>query len=378
MIDFSGYTKANIEAQMLNQVDPNVDTREGSMVQTAVAPGAWWLEGMYLILDQIQQNAYAQTAVGTSLDLITSARGVVRKTATAAVRQGTFLDGNGNAVVVPAGSRFKTINGVDSVVFESGTMISAGVYELTCETAGVIGNSYSGAILPITAINGLATATIGIIITVGADEETDDALRARFFDSFENVAFGGNIAAYRSEILTVAGVGAVQVYPAYNGGGTVLCSIVDSNYEPAQQAKIDEVQTLICPPLNAPSADGFGLAPIGANVTITTATTLNINVEFTITWEAGHGGASDEQAVKDAIEAYIKSAAETWGAELIGYVVNYNVTIYVARVIAAILSVEGVANVTGLTLNGASVDVSCTETSALQQIPALGTVVINT
>ena len=35
MIDFSGYTKQAIEADMLAQVDPNIDTREGSMVQTS-------------------------------------------------------------------------------------------------------------------------------------------------------------------------------------------------------------------------------------------------------------------------------------------------------------------------------------------------------
>lgn len=83
------------------------------------------------------------------------------------------------------------------------------------------------------------------------------------------------------------------------------------------------------------------------------------------------------QAVEDAIADYIKTAAETWGAELIGYSVNYNVTIYLARIIAAVLSVEGVANVTGLTINGSATDLSCTETSALQQIPEMGTVTIH-
>ena len=374
MIDFSQYTKAYIEQEMLQQVDPDIDTREGSMVQTAVAPGAWWLEGMYLALDQVQENAYAQTAVGSYLDLITAERGITRKPATPAVREGTF------DTVIPVGSRFKTINGVDSVVFVSGATISTSPtykYELTCETPGVIGNSYSGPILPITAINGLSSASIGTIITVGTDEETDDALRQRYLESFNNVAFGGNIAAYRNEILAQSGVGAVQVYPAYNGGGTVLCSIVDDDLAPAQQALIDAVQAVICPPVNAPSSLGFGFAPIGADVTITTATSLAVNVECTITWEAGHGGSSDIQAVEDAIADYIKTAAETWGAELIGYTVNYNVTIYLARIIAAVLSVEGVANVTGLTINGSATDLSCTETSSLQQIPEMGTVTIH-
>lgn len=374
MIDFSQYTKGYIEQEMLSQVDPNIDTREGSMVQTAVAPGAWWLEGMYMQLDKVQQNAYASTAVGQYLDMIVQERGITRKAAVAAVRVGTF------DTAIPVGSRFKTINGVDSVVFVSGDLISSSPnyeYKLTCETPGIIGNSYSGPILPITAINGLNSASIGAILIVGADEETDNALRQRYMDSFDAIAFGGNIASYRTTIMAIAGVGAVQIYPAYNGGGTVLCSIVDDNLEPAQQALIDEVQTEICPPVNAPSSLGFGMAPIGATAVITTATSLAVDIECTITWEAGHGGASDISAVEDAIAAYIKTAAGTWGDELVGYSVTYNVTVYLARIIAAILSVEGVANVTGLTINGSATDLTCTETSALQQIPEMGTVTIH-
>lgn len=374
MIDLSGYTKEYIEEQMLEQVDPNIDTREGSMVQTAVAPGAWFLEGLYLELQKLQQNSNSQTAVGADLDLITTSRGIVRKAATPAVRQGTFN------MAIPVGSVFKTLNGTDSVNFISGNLISSSpnyVYEMTCETAGIIGNSYTGAILPVTAISGLTLATIGTIITVGTDEETDAALRARYAESFEIAGFGGNISSYRNTILSLSGVGAVQVYPAYNGGGTVLCSILDDNYEPAQQALIDAVQDYICPPVNAPSSFGYGMAPIGAEVTITTATALTLDIACTIQWESGHGGADDIEAVENAIDAYIKLAGQTWGDAVTGYSITYTVTVYLARIISAILSVEGVVNVSGVTINGSAADVSCTETSALQQIPILGTVTIS-
>jgi len=373
MIDFSQYTKAYIEQEMLQQVDPNIDTREGSMVQTAVAPGAWWLEGMYLSLEQVQQNAYASTAVGAYLDMITSARGIIRKPATAAVREGTF------DTAIPVGSRFKTINGSDSVVFVSGDLISSSPtykYKLTCETAGIIGNSYTGPILPITAINGLSSASIGTILTVGTDEETDAALRLRYEESFSTAGFGGNISAYRNAILAISGVGAVQVYPAYNGGGTVRCSIVDDNFEPAQQALIDAVQTVICPPVNAPSSEGFGMAPIGAEVDIVTATSKAIDIACEITWDTGHGGATDVQAVEDAIADYLHTAAQSWGSELIGYVVSYSVIIYLSSVIVAIAGVEGVVSVQNVTINGSAANLSLTESSSVQEIPTLGTVTI--
>lgn len=373
MMDFSGYTKEYIEDEMLNQVSEDVDTREGSMIQTAVAPGAWFLEGLYLTLVQMQDNSYSQTAVGSYLDMITEARGVSRKAATPAVREGTF------DAPVPMGSRFKTINGAASVVFVSSDLISSSPYKykLTCETPGIIGNSYTGAILPITAINGLNEASIGTILTVGTDEETDAQLRARYKESFDVPGFAGNISAYRKAILEIAGVGAVQVYPAYNGGGTVLCSILDSNYEPALQALIDTVQNEICPPVNDPSIEGFGMAPIGADVTITTGTTLTLDMSVTITWAPGHGTGEDIQAVKDAINNYVKSVAATWGDALVTYNVQYNVIVYASRVLAAILSVEGVVNATSLLINGSASDVTCTETSALQQVPDLGEVTIS-
>lgn len=379
MIDFSEYTREFIQDEMLDQVDEDIDTREGSMVQTAIGPGAWFLEGSYMTLAQMQDNSYSQTAVGEYLDMITEGRGIVRKLATAAVRQGTF------DAPIPSGSVFQTLNGASSVNFVSGDLIShtgsTYVYELTCQEAGIIGNSYTGPILPVTAINNLTQASIGTIITVGTEEETDDALRARYNASFAVASFGGNISSYRNEILKVNGVGAVQVYPAYNGGGTVLCSIVDPDYEPAQQALIDTVQNLICPPEdngNSPSPNGYGMAPIGAAVTITTATALTIDVTMTVTMETGISfGPTYQTAIEEAINDYLKTAASTWGAALVSNKVEYNVIVYVSRIIAAVLAVEGIANVTDLTVNSGTSDLVLTETSSTQQVPILGTVTVN-
>ena len=118
MIDFSRYTREAIQKEMLDQVDPSIDTREGSMVQTSLGPTAWYLEGTYMALDQIQKNAYPATAVGASLDMIVQTRGLTRKQATAAVRKGTFN------TAVPSGAEFKTINGADSQIFVVGEKIS--------------------------------------------------------------------------------------------------------------------------------------------------------------------------------------------------------------------------------------------------------------
>lgn len=380
MIDFSSYTKAAIEAALLSQVDDTLDKREGSLIQTALGPVAWWLEGNYMTLDQIQKNGSPFYAAGDALDNIVALRGLTRKAATPAVRQGTF------DTQIPSGSQFKTINGADSVIFTSGSLISeesgSYVYQMTCAVAGTIGNSYTGSILPVTAIPNLSSAYLGEIITEGTEEETDTSLRARFFASFGAQPYGGNIAEYRQAILAIAGVGAVQVYPAWQGGGTVLCSILNDNFMPASSALMATVQEDICPAEEggtAPSPNGYGIAPIGAAVTITTGTeyTLNISadIEFQGTIENGLELYRDE--IETQIKNYIQSVRESWGNALTAHTISYPVSIYAARLIYAILNVPEVVNVTNLTINGQSGDMTLTETSAVQQVPVVGTITLN-
>lgn len=380
MIDFSGYTKAQIERDMLAQVDPSLDTRQGSMIQTALGPVAWYLEGLYMVLSQIQQNSNPSTAVGEALELLTAARNVNRTQARAAVRQGTFN------VEIPTGSQFRTINGADSLVFTSGNLISSSdgsyVYQLTCNTPGSAGNSYTGALLPVTAIAGLTSATIGAVITAGTDEETDDSLRSRYFLSFDTPAFGGNISAYRQTILAMDGVGAVQVYPAWNGGGTVLCSILGDDLKPALPATVQEVQNYICPPEDgeaSPSPNGYGMAPIGAAVTITTGTELTLDITCNIEFAESvqNGVETYQQEIEQKIQEYIDQVNSDWGNPLISQAVSYPLTVYVSRISYAILQIPAVINVTNVKINGSSADLRLTETAQLQQVAALGEVVIN-
>lgn len=383
MIDFStGYSYREILDAMLDQVDSGLDKREGSLIQTALGPLAWYLEGLALTLSNVQKAAYAETAEGEDLDLLAATRGLTRRAAVAAVRQGTFN------VAIPDGSLFRTVNGDSSVLFMSGEQISTSgglyVYRMTCQTPGVIGNSYSGNITPVTAIAGLTTAVLGTIIIEGADQESDNALRARYVASFDTAPYGGNISEYRQAILSIPGVGAVQVYPAnqYNGGGTCLCSIINADFGPASSALVKTVQDIICPPEDgetAPSPNGYGIAPIGAAVDIVSATAITINVSCRIIFASGveDGLVSYGDEIRAAVADYIHSVAEDWGKALVSNRITYPVTVYASRIIYAILTIPEVASVADLTINGAAGDLALTETAALQQVPVLGEVTLN-
>ena len=383
MIDFStGYSYREILDAMLGEVSDTLDKREGSLIQTALGPLAWYLEGLALTLAQVQRAAYAETAEGEDLDLLAATRGLTRRAAVAAVRQGSFN------VAIPEGSLFRTVNGDSSVLFVSGEQISTSgglyVYRMTCQTPGVIGNSYSGNITPVTAIAGLTTAVLGTIITEGADQESDNALRARYVASFDTAPYGGNISEYRQAILAIPGVGAVQIYPAnqYHGGGTALCSIVNADFGPASSALVKTVQDIICPPEDgqtAPSPNGYGIAPIGAAVDIVSATAVTINVSCRIIFASGveDGLASYGDEIRAAVAEYIHSVAEDWGKALVSNRITYPVTVYASRIIYAILTIPEVASVADLTINGTSGDLTLTETAALQQVPVLGEVTLN-
>jgi uncharacterized phage protein gp47/JayE len=383
MIDFStGYSYREILDAMLDQVDSGLDKREGSLIQTALGPLAWYLEGLALTLSNVQKAAYAETAEGSDLDMLAATRGITRRAATPAVRSGAFN------VVIPEGSLFRTLGDTDSVVFVSGesrgTSQGLYLYRMTCQTAGTVGNSYSGALIPVTAISGLTTAVLGTIITEGADQESDAALRTRYMATFDTAPYGGNISEYRQAILAIPGVGAVQVYPAnlYQGGGTCLCSIVDADYGPASAGLVKTVQDAICPPEEGgtdPSPHGYGIAPIGAAVTIRSATQLTLDISCDIVFassvEDGVNTYRDE--IEAAIAAYIRTVAQSWGNVLVGNKISYPVTVYASRIVYAILSIPEIVSVANLTINGSSGDVTLTESAALQQVPVLGEVTLN-
>lgn len=370
MIDFSKDTYQNLLQAMLDRIPDTYDKRDTSPIPTALGPAAWLLEGFYLSLNQVQLTGFVQTATGQSLDYLAVIAGLTRYPASAAVRLGVFN------TAVPIGSRFSTINGTDSINFiVTAATDTANQYQLTAETTGSIGNDYTGPILPITAIPGLTSAQITDILVPGDDEETDDALRERLITSLNDRPFGGNIASYRENILAIDGVGGVQIYPTWNGGGTVKCSILGADFLPASAELVENVQNAIDPPPN--QGLGLGLAPIGAAVTVVSPSALTVNVSATVTLASGYAIGQVQQPIEEAVEAYLLSVRQNWDTNTSDNNVAYAADVYLARVTAAIVGVAGVVNATGVQLNGGTDDLILTEDGTAQQVPVLGTVTLS-
>ena len=277
---------------------------------------------------------------------------------------------------VPIGSRFSTINGTESINFAvTAATETANQYQLTAETPGTIGNEYTGPILPITTIPGLTSAQITDILVPGDDTETDEELRQRLITALNERPFGGNIASYREYVLAIDGVGAVQVYPTWNGGGTVKLSVLGADFLPASAELVENVQNAVDPPPN--QGLGLGTAPIGAKVTVTAPTELTVNVSATVTLSPGSSTEQVQPLVEAALEAYLLTVRQSWATNVSDTGVEYAADVYVSRVLAAMVSVTGVVNVTDVELNGGTADLILTETGTTQQVPVLGTVTLN-
>ena len=376
MIDFTQDTYQNLRQEMLDRVPDTYDKRDTAPIPTAISPAAYALAGFYLSLDQVQRSAFIQTAVGDGLDMLAVIGGLTRYPASAAVRLGIFN------TAVPIGARFSTINGTNSINFAVTAAATVSepeegftYYQLTAETPGTIGNEYTGPILPITTIPGLTSAQITDILVPGDDTETDDAFRERLIEALNNRPFGGNIADYRQNVLAIDGVGGVQVYPTWNGGGTVKLSVLGADFLPASPTLVENVQNAIDPPPN--QGLGLGLAPIGAKVTVAAPTELTVNVSATLMLAAGYAIGQVQEPVEQAIEAYLLSVRQEWDTNTSSTAVSYAADVYVARITAAIVGVTGVVNATNVQLNGGTADLILTETGETQQVPVIGTVALN-
>lgn len=360
-------------------VPDTLDKRQGSVIYDALAPCCHLMMDYYIKLRNAYLDTYALTATGDALDKKTAEHGIIRFPASAAVKIGVFKDEENSPILIPLGSRFSIVSEDTAMFYYAYDVLVAdnapvpGSYLLRCETPGVVGTTYTGPLSSINYISRLHSAEMTSIYLAGEDAESDEDLRTRFFYLLQTPPFAGNVSAYYSMIKGLPDIGAVQVYPTWNGGGTVKCSILNSSYGTASQQLLDYVKNEIDP--SDYEGNGWGLAPIGHSVTISTPDEITVNIEFTIELANGILLAQAETAIQSAISAYLYSLRENWDIAISRD--NYYCNVYRSQIVSAILSVTGVVNVTDLTINEMDADLVLAQTGITQEIPVLGDVTIN-
>lgn len=333
-------TYEELKERCLSKVPAELDRREGSLIDTAVAPVCAELAAAYLTLKSYYDLLFPDSSEGEYLDKIAAQYGLKRGEATPAILKAVFKSQKGEAFVPPDGMRF-SLNGLFYLL--SGSAGGEGV--LTCETAGEEGNRL-GEPLPCDYLSDFGSAEAVEVLTPGEDREGDEPLRERVLELLKYPAFGGNVSDYKEKVRTVPGVGGVRVTPVVLGGGTVGVQVLGSDLMPASETLLEAVRTLLIPEYQG---DGLGLAPIGHTVYVDAPEEVVIDVQAELL--SGSDAAEVKELAEEAVKEYLRGLRAQW--EDNEPVVRYS------GMIAALSGAEGVVDVSGLTINGGSGNVEC-------------------
>lgn len=364
------YTYHYFLNEALSKIPEDIDSREGSIMYDALAPVCYELAESMINLKSVVLESFTATATGQYLDLKGQEIGVSRILSTKAMATAKILKQDGEPIEISRGDRFSTI-GDRQVIFKVVERNEKGLYLLECEETGTVGNKYLGQVLPLQNYSEMLEATFIEIVVPGRDDEGDESLRERILQAFQNTRFGGNVADYIRFTREIEGVGDCQIYPVFDGGGTVLVVVLDNELNIASDKLVKDVQETIDPK----SPDGRGIAPIGHRVTVKTADRFDINVSFEITVLNDFTVEQLKPVIDRAIEKYFLKLRTNWGSIEQDY--RYRTWVFRSQITSIVLGVQGVANVQNMRLNGRDEDILMQANEEKQGLPFLKEVIAN-
>lgn len=282
-------------------------------------------------------------------------RGITRRAAVAASGTVTIVTGQGE---INTGNLFESEGGIQFRAAESKTVTEGDTVAVEAVIPGISGNVAANTVtkMPVT-LSGIAVVTNEKAMTGGYDEETDEALRERYYNDLTIVQNGANANSYAKWALDVSGVGRVKVFPLANGANTVEVCVIGSDMRPAAASLVKAVQDYIDPGI---TGSGAGVAPMGAYCTVTTATAKSINITCVATLMPGYSQATVLANIKAKITAYLQSVAFT------GTYVSY------AKVADAVMDAEGVSDYAAMKVSGGTDNIPIAD----REVAVLGTISI--
>ena len=398
---YEAQTYESILARMLQKalsISSNLDTREGSLVWYGDAPAAVELQNLYIALDTVLNETFADTATRPYLILRAAERGLSPQPASPAILQMAITP---TTLFLPLNTRFS----IGELNYYVSADRGSGNYELTCETAGEAGNNYTGTVIPIEYVDGLETCKITSVLVPGEDEEDTELFRQRYLNSLNAQAFGGNQIDYIEKVNAIPGVGGVKVYRAWNGdlkpanmippkeaeawieglsgvpepvklwldtvyaaaknnmftvGGTVKLVVINSTFTVPSPTLVEQVQTAVDPLQNA--GEGVGIAPIGHVVRVEGVQEETVDLGFALYYQRGWSWEDVSGYVTEAINGYFLELAQSWADQDEALVVR------ISQIESRLLGITGILDIANTTIN----EKAANHTLALDHIPVLG------
>lgn len=319
-------TYETIKERVLENIDIGIDKREGSFINNMVSPLGVELAKTYMEFDNIFNIAFIKNNYGEYLDLKCKEWGIERKEGKKAIGEITFFGRDG--YVVTNGIECKTKNGLLFVTSEEGVIVNGKVslmaesveegvrYNVSCST--IINLSYD--------VNGVEEIRNETDFLGGIDKENDRELIERFYQKVRTPAISGNVYHYKEWATSIDGVKNARIIPLWDGPGTVKVIITDEHNRPIKKEIIKECSDYI-----------ESVRPIGAEVTVTTPSIVNVDIRLNVVLEADYSIDSIRALIKENIDIYlIKCSGE----------------IIFTKVGCIISDVIGIKDYNSLTING--------------------------
>lgn len=268
------------------------------MLRLRVLAGEIYQERVYARF--IMRQMFPSTATGEYLDAHAAQRGLTRKNGTCAVGLVTFYaesEEHGD-ILIPAGTQVCTNEEQLRFVTDSDAVMSANEQYVAADVHAVQeGSAYNiivGKIgIMVTPVAGIGAVRNNVRFIGGSDAESDDQLRARIIDSYQNIINGANAAYYRSVAMSVDGVYSASAVGCARGVGTVdVYACGRGALLPA--AKIAELQTLL-----------DEKREVNVDVRAVSPTALNTNLYIRLTVAEGYDFDTVAANVRTAVTNYI-------------------------------------------------------------------------
>ena len=303
-----------IHQRMMDDLPIDIDKAEGGMAYDFTRPAAVEKAAMMVVLNDAMQAFFPEWSWENWLDQIALTMQITRRPAGFSSGYLTVTGDEGRSI--PTGFLFATPSedGEENTMFEAVndyTIDETGVVLVyaRCTEAGPVGNVPARTVtMMVEPITGISSVTNDEVMSGGTDPESDDSLRERIMGKDRNLetSFVGNPNDYRRWAMEVVGVGAVVVVPEPDGpgSGSVKLIVMDGNGLSANQAIMDAVYDHIM----SPDDEEARLAPIGAKLTVETATMYVLNVTATVTLDAVMTIDSVKALFHDAFERYMEEA----------------------------------------------------------------------
>lgn len=236
--------KADAESRVTN----NVRLTRFSLINIILVVVSGAIHLMYGFLEYLSRQLFLDTAEGEYLDRKAREYGLPRKSATFAEGRIQFI--GTPSTVIPSGTIVQNSNGFTYATISEVTLDAGGLgqSDIQADESGIAGNTNETILQMETPIAGVTTeVTVIIAPNGGAEQETDDELRARLLQRVQNPPASGNEADYIRWATSVEGVGRAWVLSAenYKGAGSVAVLLATSELEPVGQSIIDDVDAYI-------------------------------------------------------------------------------------------------------------------------------------